>query len=210
MKITKLMEFEMAHRVVNCVSERCKYSYHGHSYKIEVTLKGSPLTTSGMVMDFALFKKAIKPLIDSFDHCWMFFNEEDTPTKDFIITHNRRWVSVPFNPSAELMAVMFVYYIQYILKHTRYRDDSEDIPEVESVRLWETRTGSATATPADVANYWNPNWAKHIEFSEGVKRDWTPDLNKIMNGEEVSWNTVPMQLDPSWCSNENVFDEFNI
>ncbi len=41
-------------------------SLHGHTYKIEVVIEGE--RKSGMVMDFAEFKKAVREVLSSYDH----------------------------------------------------------------------------------------------------------------------------------------------
>ena len=60
MIIGKLFEFENAHIVRSCSSKRCKYSIHGHSYKLELELESSFLDNAGMVYDFGLLKQEIK------------------------------------------------------------------------------------------------------------------------------------------------------
>ena len=69
MIITKEFEGEMAHIVRNCSTERCKFSIHGHSFKVLVSLTASTKDKGQMLMDFGLMKTTIKSFIDSFDHC---------------------------------------------------------------------------------------------------------------------------------------------
>ena len=64
MLITKIFNVESSHRVVNCSSNRCKYSIHGHSAVIEVTLEGVSPDNGGMVYDFGLMKQYIRMIID--------------------------------------------------------------------------------------------------------------------------------------------------
>ncbi len=64
--VTKIFNFEMAHQLDTCFTEKCK-SVHGHGYRAEVTLSGD-LNEDGMVMDFGLLKEIVKPIIDIFDH----------------------------------------------------------------------------------------------------------------------------------------------
>ena len=67
MEITKHFDFEAAHALVGC-SSKCK-NIHGHSYKLEVTVRGSVKKDSGMVIDFSEVKKVVKPLVvDVLDH----------------------------------------------------------------------------------------------------------------------------------------------
>ncbi len=80
--ITKEFEFEAAHRLPwhkgGC------YNLHGHTYKLQVTIKGE-LNENGIIMDFGDLKKLVKKhIIDIYDHSYL---------NDFFE-----------NPTAELMA----------------------------------------------------------------------------------------------------------
>lgn len=64
--ITKCFEFEACHHLPEHPG-KCK-NMHGHSYKLEVEVTGTPDTT-GMIIDFGDLKKAVQTLIiDLFDH----------------------------------------------------------------------------------------------------------------------------------------------
>lgn len=71
-RITKEFHFEMAHALYN-YDGLCK-NIHGHSYKLLVTLRGTPIpddenTKYGMVMDFGDLKKIVnKAIIEKYDH----------------------------------------------------------------------------------------------------------------------------------------------
>jgi 6-pyruvoyltetrahydropterin/6-carboxytetrahydropterin synthase len=71
-RVTKEFRFEMAH-ALSGHDGPCK-NIHGHSYVLQVTLKGTPLEDnedpkSGMVMDFSDLKKIVRQEItDVFDH----------------------------------------------------------------------------------------------------------------------------------------------
>lgn len=70
--ITKVFRFEMAH-ALHGHGGRCAH-IHGHSYRLEVTIKGTPINEpsrpdNGMVMDFAELKSIVKRhILDRFDH----------------------------------------------------------------------------------------------------------------------------------------------
>jgi 6-pyruvoyltetrahydropterin/6-carboxytetrahydropterin synthase len=71
-RLTKDFTFEMAH-VLEGYDGPCR-NVHGHSYRLQVTVIGSPITDItnpkyGMVMDFGQLKAIVKRLvIDRFDH----------------------------------------------------------------------------------------------------------------------------------------------
>jgi 6-pyruvoyltetrahydropterin/6-carboxytetrahydropterin synthase len=70
-RITKEFNFEMAHALYG-YDGPCK-NIHGHSYKLSVTVKGSPIVDNlnvkhGMVMDFNEIKGIVKPIVEKLDH----------------------------------------------------------------------------------------------------------------------------------------------
>ena len=93
MQIRKKDRFEACHIVRGCNSERCKKSFHGHSYVVEVFFTSDHLTDYGMVLDFGDLKKlGVAAFMDAFDHAWHFHNQEEDDVKKFIKEHNQRWV----------------------------------------------------------------------------------------------------------------------
>ena len=71
-RITKIFTFETAHVLYNYAG-KCK-NMHGHSYKLFVTVKGTPINDinnvkNGMVVDFGDIKKIVKEeIVDVWDH----------------------------------------------------------------------------------------------------------------------------------------------
>ena len=71
-RITKEFKFETGHALFG-YNGLCK-NVHGHSYKLSVTLIGTPITDSnhvkyGMVMDFGDLKKIVnETIVAPFDH----------------------------------------------------------------------------------------------------------------------------------------------
>ena len=71
-RITKIFTFETAHVLYN-YDGKCK-NMHGHSYKLFVTVKGTPINEknkvkNGMVVDFGDIKKIVKEeIVDVWDH----------------------------------------------------------------------------------------------------------------------------------------------
>ncbi len=74
-RITKIFTFETAHVLYN-YDGKCK-NMHGHSYKLFVTVKGTPINDldhpkNGMVVDFGDIKKIVKSeILDVWDHAVM-------------------------------------------------------------------------------------------------------------------------------------------
>ena len=75
-RITKQFSFETGHALYG-YDGKCK-NVHGHSYKLSVTVIGSPITDRsnvkfGMVIDFTDLKKIVKEeIVDQFDHATVF------------------------------------------------------------------------------------------------------------------------------------------
>ena len=160
MLIRKLYKFEAGHVVRNCNSERCKWSEHGHSYKVECFFKSDILTDYGMVIDFGDLTP-IKNYIDRFDHAYHFWKFENEEFKYFHKKYDRRWIELPFNPTAENYAIHFLKYISETL------NDFFDNKEARccGVRVHETDTGYAESTIEDLKLH-NYYILKDVIFSE--------------------------------------------
>lgn len=142
MKITKQFKSETAHIVRNAYSTRCAYSVHGHSYIYEVTIEGDVDSKCGMVLDFKRLSP-IKELIDQFDHSTILWSEETPEVKDFFIQHFERVIIMNKNPTAENMVRLFSKEI------TEWLTEVEGTYTLESIRIWETSTGSAEGSEYD-------------------------------------------------------------
>jgi 6-pyruvoyltetrahydropterin/6-carboxytetrahydropterin synthase len=103
MDIFREFTFEAAHRLPH-VPEGHKCSrLHGHSYRVEVHVRGDVDPVSGMIMDFADVKAAFKPLDDKLDHRYL--NEVDgleNPTSENLA----RWVWKQLEGSLSLSRIV--------------------------------------------------------------------------------------------------------
>ncbi len=67
--ISKRFSFDSAHRLTEVpVGHPCG-RMHGHTYTLEVEIKGKPDPATGWLMDFKDLKNLVQPLVDSLDHC---------------------------------------------------------------------------------------------------------------------------------------------
>ena len=196
MLIRKLYKFENAHVVRNCSSERCKFSIHGHSYKVEVLLKSDVLDNGQMVYDFGLMKGTIKDIIDSFDHATAFWDKDNEEYIEMVKKHSMRWVSLPVSPSAEQFSRVIFMLVYQILDQT-IKNNGEGEVEVDSVIVHETDTGYAQCFFDDVIN---PRMGKidlnNIVFSPAVKAEWKdPMMFEKMKGSVCFHNpAVELQV----------------
>ncbi len=180
MIIRKKFKFEGAHIVRNCSTKRCKTSIHGHSYKVEVFFTSNQLDNGFMVLDFGLTKKHIKNIIDSFDHAYSLWGEESDEFKNFFKTNSLRWIEMPVSPSAESYSLMFLKFIDHILKNTTFSNGEGDV-KVSSVRVHETKTGYAEAFRDDMDLIELD--IKKVVFSDEIISEWKnkDELLKILS-----------------------------
>jgi 6-pyruvoyltetrahydropterin/6-carboxytetrahydropterin synthase len=205
MIIRKLFKFEGAHVVRNCHSERCKFSIHGHSYKVEVFFTSDHLDNAQMVLDFGVLKNQIKDFLDSFDHCWAYWNKESEEFKDFVHNHSARWVELPVNISAEALAVFFYSVISALYSNMELNNGEQ--ADLLSVRVHETETGYAEATGEDT--YCLNQYLKGYEgattgmravnsiiFSDQVKAEWHDPLmwEKLIRQEKFIYSKPIQQI----------------
>ena len=171
MIIRKLFKFENAHIVRNCTSHRCKWSIHGHSYKVEVLLEGLILDNGGMVYDFGLFKSTIGKFLDAFDHAITLWDKDKLEYLQAMKAFSERWIELPVSPSAENFARLFFVVIDEIINNT-IKHNGEGAVTLASVIVHETDTGYAQAFRHDAYSpMCNHIDLKDIVFSAGILND---------------------------------------
>lgn len=180
MIIRKKFKFEGAHIVRNCTTNRCKKSIHGHSYEVEVFFTSTKLDNGFMILDFGLTKNHIKNIIDSFDHTYSLWTKESEEFKEFFKNNSERWVEMPLSPSAEVYSLMFLKFIDLIIKNTIFLNGEGDV-SVSSVRVHETDTGYAEAFVSDMDMI--DFDLQKVVFSNQVIDEWNnkEELLKILN-----------------------------
>jgi queuosine biosynthesis protein QueD len=76
-----------------CRTGKCR-RLHGHSFRVEIHVQGTPAPTTGWVMDFGDIKNAFQPIHDQLDHRYL--NDVEglsNPTSE----HLARWIWRRFN-----------------------------------------------------------------------------------------------------------------
>ena len=111
-RITKKFDFETGHALYG-YDGKCK-NIHGHSYKLFVTVQGTPITDNshvkyGMVIDFTDLKKIVKEeIVDKFDHATVF--NKNTPHLELatlLSERNHDVILVDYQPTTEMMVIDF-------------------------------------------------------------------------------------------------------
>ena len=142
MKIVKVIQWDMGHRVLNHRSV-CR-GLHGHRYKAEICVEGElivapGLSEEGMVIDFSDIKKIAQEFIQNkLDHAFMVWDQDDELLKFFKHSDGHKPIIVPFTPTAENVAA----YIFQKLKD-EFLDKFKTGLHLHSVKLWETPSSYA-------------------------------------------------------------------
>ena len=108
MQITRIIGWDMGHRVPNH-SSKCK-NVHGHRYSAEITLEGDVIgekgvSDEGMVIDFSHIKTIANGFIDeNLDHGYMGNTEHDHDMIQLLIDNKFKVIGVYFIPTAENIA----------------------------------------------------------------------------------------------------------
>ena len=106
MDISKTFRIEAAHRLPNVPPGHKCARLHGHSFAIEVHVKGPLDPELGWVMDFADMKAAFAPLFERIDHRYL--NEVtglENPTSENLA----RWVWTELKPRLPLLDHVIVH-----------------------------------------------------------------------------------------------------
>ena len=114
----------------------CKF-IHGHSYKLEITIKGEVINDAsspknGMLMDFKDLKKIVKThIIDIYDHALVFQENYDAEIEELLARKDQKIVYMPTPPTCEHLVVTFAELVKkYLPNHIT----------LHSAKLYETAT----------------------------------------------------------------------
>src|SRR5690606_10069404 len=138
-RVTKSFNFETAHALYG-FDGKCK-NIHGHSYKLFVTVKGTPIQDSsnpkfGMVIDFGDIKRIVKTeVVDRFDHAILLnVNSPHKALGENLLKEGHKVIFTEYQPSCENMLIDMVRLIRPHLNLS---------VELQSLRLHETETSYA-------------------------------------------------------------------
>ncbi len=111
-RVTKQFTFETGHALYG-YDGKCK-NVHGHSYKLSVTVIGTPSTDKddvklGMVIDFGDLKQIVKEeVVDPFDHATVF--NKNTPHIELaeeLQNRGHKVILANYQPTSENMVIDF-------------------------------------------------------------------------------------------------------
>ncbi len=138
-RLTKEFSFEMAH-VLEGYDGPCR-EFHGHSYRLFVTVIGEPEQNSenpklGMVMDFGQLKRIVRErIVERYDHALLM--RRSPRSRELMASlgkHFDRIIETPYQPTCENMVADMAREIAPLLP--------EGV-ELLSIKLHETATSFA-------------------------------------------------------------------
>lgn len=108
--VVKRYIFDAAH-LLPLHAGKCK-NLHGHTYQVEVHIKGQVNGSTGMIVDFGQISEVVKPIIKEYDHSLILGTwglvEDGTVTSDlFDLAKKNRWgvTHIPYpHTTAEFIA----------------------------------------------------------------------------------------------------------
>lgn len=139
-RLTKLFTFEAAH-ALDGYDGKCRH-IHGHSYRLEVTVKGAPLEDDndpkcGMTLDFGELKRIVNAeIVERFDHS-LVVHRSAAPDEEWLGPLKERFgniIETSYRPTCENMLVDFA---------RRLRSAMPSGVQLYSLRMYETATSCA-------------------------------------------------------------------
>jgi len=67
-ELTKQFRFEAAHTLERAIGTEGSRRVHGHSYRAEISVRGTPDAATGMIVDLGLFERSLATVRDKLDH----------------------------------------------------------------------------------------------------------------------------------------------
>lgn len=137
-RLTRLFTFETAHALLH-YDGPCR-RIHGHSYKLEVTVIGTPLVEeehpkNGMVMDFGDLKQLVQEhIVQPFDHALVLAQESPLDLLEQLRKYDHKLVLTPYQPTCENMLIDFQH---------RLRQRLPGHVQLHHLKLWETQNSFA-------------------------------------------------------------------
>jgi 6-pyruvoyltetrahydropterin/6-carboxytetrahydropterin synthase len=130
--VTKTVRFDAAHVLTN--HEGLCRNLHGHTYRVDVSVRAAPGDGSDMVIDFKDLKRIASEVVcERFDHAFI-YNTESAGEREIaavVEKNGMRTVAIPFRSTAENLARMFFGELKAL------------IPGLSAVKVWETADSCA-------------------------------------------------------------------
>ena len=118
-RVTREFTFEMAH-VLRNYDGPCR-NVHGHSYRLFVTLSGTPVSDpgnpkNGMVIDFTELKNIVlNKIVNQFDHSVVVSKDFDNEKMEMMMKTFGNTVVVDYQPTCENLVADFAERLRHNL-----------------------------------------------------------------------------------------------
>lgn len=125
--VTKTVRFDAAHVLTNHQG-LCK-NLHGHTYRVDVSVRQAPDDTRDMVIDFKELKRICEEtILARFDHAFIYDSSSpgESELAAVVAKNGMRSVAIPFRSTAENLARHF------------FTELKPRVPGLASVRVYET------------------------------------------------------------------------
>ena len=145
-RLTRLFTFEMAHALQG-YDGPCS-NIHGHSYRLEVTVIGSPAEDAahpknGMVLDFGDLKRLVQEtVLNNVDHALLLHTDSPPDLVETLRRLHHKLLLTPYQPTCENMLTDF---------STRLLRAMPANVQLFSLKLWETQNSFAEWYASDQA-----------------------------------------------------------
>ena len=105
MEVYKEFQMECAHLLPKVPAGHKCGRLHGHSYRIQIHVRGPVPKETGWIVDFADIKKAFQPLYDQLDHRYLNEIERlENPTSENLA----RWIWQRLKPALPVLSKIVV------------------------------------------------------------------------------------------------------
>ena len=157
--VTRIFEFDAAHRVMN---ERVKcFNLHGHRFKVEITFGYNKKAALGYAIDFKEIKRIVGAYIDEhLDHACI-LNPFDKELIDLCKKNGWRVHTMgmgrneDINPSAENLASELFYIVKQLFIKDRFNIWPTNIRLYETPNCWVDADGWSIVPMDDFINNLN-------------------------------------------------------
>jgi 6-pyruvoyltetrahydropterin/6-carboxytetrahydropterin synthase len=105
-ELSKQFRFDAAHTLNRVIQAESSRRIHGHSYRAEVTVRGLPDPTTGMIVDLGVLEAALQEAHEALDHRFLDeMNDLGPPTMENLCV----WIWSKLAPTINNLARVAVY-----------------------------------------------------------------------------------------------------
>ena len=156
------MNLTIMRRIKFCAGHRlhrhggkCEF-FHGHNYVADFYVTGDEVDDVGRVIDFADLKRLFKGWLDEhWDHGFVLNQADENGLAAVKIVEPCKYYVLPYNPTAENMAIYLLHEVcpQLLGRHRRHGHESRHLGNRRVVRRSLARRLAATTRDLRIADW---------------------------------------------------------